>query len=101
MEQLMIRNGVLEPKTAQKLAELERTIKEMVEAEKELKQAILEAMERENIIKLEDENVSISYIAPFDRESFDSKAFRKDYPDIFDEYVRMTQVKPSVRIKLK
>ena len=53
--------------------------------------------------KLKDEIVGleVTYIAPSDRESFDSKKLREDNPDLYDEYVKMNPVKSSVRIKLK
>ena len=58
-------------------------------------------MESKGIIKVETEEITISYIAPTDRETFDSKRFKADHADLFDEYVKMSPVKSSVRIKVK
>ena len=33
-------------------------------------------------------------------ETFDSKTFRKDHPDLYDEYVSISMVKASVRMKV-
>lgn len=103
MNLIKIENGsaVLDPKTVSKIVEFERMIKDLKEAEEELKNGIMEEMERKNIIKLETDELVINYIAPTDRETFDSKSFRKDHADLYDEYIRMTRVKPSVRIKLR
>ena len=58
-------------------------------------------MEQNNIIKLETDELAITYVAPTDRESFDSKSFKADHQDLYDEYVKMSSVKSSVRLKVK
>ena len=45
--------------------------------------------------------MTITYIAPTTRETFDSKAFRAKNPKLYDEYVKIGAVASSVRIKLK
>lgn len=86
---------------SKKIAEYERVMKELKEKEDALKEAIKEEMEAKGIIKIENEDLLISYIAATDRESFDSKQFRKDNPDLYDEYVKISPVKSSIRIKVK
>jgi len=94
---------VLDANTSNMIAEFERQIKAIKEQEEALKEAIKNEMEAKGIIKLEDEinGISISYIAPTQRETFDSKKLRADNPDLYDEYVRFSPVKSSIRIKLK
>ena len=75
--------------------------KDIKEKETELKNAILEAMEAENVIKLESDDVVISYVAPTDRESLDTKALRADLPEVYDEYVKIAPVKASIRIRVR
>ena len=94
-------NALLDVETSAKIAEFERKMKEIKEAEDALKQGILKEMEQKGILKVETEEITISYIAPTDRETFDSKRFKFDHPDMFDEYVKMSPVKSSVRIKVK
>ena len=103
MELITITNNIaiLDTETSQKVAEFERTIKTIKEQEETLKTAILEEMERKNILKLETDDITISYIASFDRETFQTKEFKNDHADLYDNYVKMSPVKPSVRIKLK
>ena len=100
---ITINNGValLDAETASKIADFERKMKEIKEAEDSLKQGILNEMEQKGILKVETEEITISYIAPTDRETFDSKRFKTEHADMFDEYVKMTPVKSSVRIKVK
>ena len=102
-ELIVIKDGValLDAETSAKIAEFERKLKEIKEAEDELKKSILKEMETKKIIKIETEEMTISYIASSDRENFDTKRFKFDHEDMYDEYVKMTPVKSSVRIKLK
>lgn len=103
MELIKIENNlpVLDNDTACQIAEFEKQIKLLEDQEKKLKQAILDEMEAKGLIKIDTDAISITYVAATDREKFDSKKFREDHADLYDEYVSMTQVKPSIRIKVK
>lgn len=103
MELIKVENDlpVLDNDTAYQIAEFERQIKLLEEQEKKLKQAILDEMEAKGFIKIETDVLTITYVAATDREKFDSKKFRAENPDLYDEYVSMTPVKPSIRIKVK
>lgn len=98
-----LRNDValLDPEVSAKIAQFERQVKEIKEQEDELKKAIIEEMETKGIIKVETEDLMISYVAGTDRERFNTKAFRKDNPDLYDEYISMIPVKASIRVKVK
>lgn len=93
--------ALLNPAVSSKLAEFERMAKEIKAKQDELKQKILEEMELHGLIKVETDELTITYVAPTSRETFDSKAFRKDNPDLYDEYVKITDVSASVRMKVK
>ena len=93
--------AILNPETASKIAECERKIKEIKDAEDALRTAILEAMEKQNVKKIETPELSITYKSPYDKETFQSKQFRADHPDLYDDYVSITTAKASIMIKLK
>ena len=104
MEQLIRvenNNPILSSDVCVALKEIEKEIKYLKEKEELIKQSILEEMENRNILKLDNDNLTINYIAPSDRETFDSKKFKAEHQDLYDEYVRMTPVKSSIRIKVK
>ena len=94
-------SAILNPEVSSKIAEFETQMKMLKEKEDELKKAILAEMESRNIIKLETPELLISYIAPTDRETFDTKRFRAEFPITYDEFVSMSPVKSSIRIKVK
>ena len=102
MNEIIIQeNNTLSEEIEKQIVSIEKRIKKLKEQEEAMKAALLEAMEAKNLIKLETDKMVISYVAPTDRESFDSKKFRSDNPDLYDEYVKISPVKSSIRIKVK
>ena len=65
------------------------------------KSELLKAMEQNGVVKIDTDEVLINYVASTNRETLDSKAFKDDFPDLYDNYVKISAVKPSVRIKVK
>ena len=103
------KGDMLEPIETPTLSEYYiREIKTLEAAEAEIKQMkeklrdkLLEEMERKGIVKIDSPELTVSYIAPTDRETFDSKSFRKTFPNLYDDFVKLTPVKASLRIKVK
>ena len=93
--------AVLSEDTRKQIVELESQLKLLSEQEDKLKKAILEEMESKGIIKIETDSLAITYVAPTDRETFDKESFRNQYSDLYDEFIKMTPVKSSIRIKVK
>ena len=93
--------ALLNPEISSKLAEFERMAKEIKAKEDELKQRILAEMEEHGILKIETDELIINYVAGTFRETFDSKTFRKRHPHLYDEYVKISTVSASVRMKVK
>lgn len=93
--------ALLNADVSKKIADFEKQLKAIKEQEDILKQEILGEMEAKGIIKIETDDLMISYVASSDRETFDSKAFKEEHQDLYDDYVKMTPVKSSIRIKTK
>jgi len=83
------------------LAYYETQIKEIERKQKEYKDALLKGMEERGIKKFEDNLVSITYVEPTTRVSLDSKKLKEEQPDTYIKYVNQSEVKASVRIKVK
>lgn len=75
--------------------------RELKEKKEKIREILLKEMEEKNILKLENENISITYKAPTERETFRTAKFKKDLPDLYDTYVEFTPVKSSLVIKIK
>ena len=105
-------------KPLEKTEEEKQFLKELYDAEKviayyenekklaeenrnKVRDKIIEIMKEQGITKFENDNISITYIAPTDAETFDSKRFKEENPNTYQEYVKITHKKESVRITLK
>lgn len=93
--------ALLNAEFSKQVAYVKEQLKELKALDEEYSKMILEAMEQNNIVKIENADLVISYVQPTDRETFDTKAFKEDNPDIYDVYVKITPVKSSIRIKVK
>ena len=51
--------------------------------------------------KLDNEYFTISRVDGYTKESFDGKKFKEEHPELHKEYVKQTEVKSSIRIKIK
>ena len=90
MDELIVyenNTALLNRDVAVKLAEFERMAKEVKAKQDELKQRILEEMESKGIVD--------HFLC-----STHSKTFRKDHPDLYDEYVSISTVRSSIRMKV-
>lgn len=93
--------AILDPETSRRIADFERKMKEIQRVEDEIRRVILEEMQEKKISKIETDELLITYTATTDRQTFDTKAFRKDQPDLYDEYIKISPVKESIKIRLK
>lgn len=100
MNELIV-NGTLLPDTTAKLINLRENLKAIEEVKKDLEAQILSLMEKEFIKKIENEQISITYVGETDVENFDKNAFKKEYPDIYDEFITMKTRAPYLIIKVK
>ena len=96
-----IENGELSQESKKWLIALEKQRKLINDEYDNFKTELLKAMEENGVVKIENEDLIISYIASGEKETFDSKLFKKDHSEMYDEYVKFTPVKSSIRIKVK
>lgn len=83
------------------IVEIEKQIKDLKALQDSYKENLLKEMEEKNVLKIDTEELLISYVTPSTRETLDSKKLKEDLPDIYDLYVKFTDVKSSLRIKVK
>lgn len=97
---IKIENGKIATKTVEFIKAVESQMKTLKEQYDGFKTALLDAMEKHGVYKLDGDGIKITYVAETERETFDSKQFKADMPDLYDEYVKFSKVKASVRIKV-
>lgn len=83
------------------LRKLEEDVKQKTEELKAIKEGLCRMMLEKNIKTFSTDVMQMTTVTPKPRETFDSKSFAKDYPDLYKEYVKTSEVKPSVRITYK
>lgn len=98
---ILIENGTIAQKTVDYITAVETQMKALKEQYDAFKGELLTAMEQNGISKVEIGNLRINYVGETTRETFDSKQFKADMPDLYNEYVKFSKVKPSVRIKVE
>jgi len=89
------------PDTIGKITTLIKMKKQLEDQEKQLKQKLVEAMEIYGVKSFENDLIKMTYVAPTTRSSIDSARLKKDYPDIAQQYTKISDVSASVRVTLK
>ncbi len=101
MNAITLTNGALPKATVDNIISLDESIRALTAELDEIKTKLFEEMEKNNIAKIETDEIVVSYIAPSTRESLDSKRLREELPEIYDEYAKISTIKASIRIKVK
>lgn len=83
------------------IIEFENNIKILKQAEEELKNALKEEMEKAGIKNLISDELLITYVLPSTKETFDTTRFKKENPELYNEYIKINDVKSSIRITVK
>lgn len=94
-------DNLLPIETENKIVEVIRKLDELKQAEKNLKESLLSEMEKRNIKKIDTGKLTITYVDSTTKESFDSKTFKADHRDLYDDYCRISDVKAYVKIGVK
>lgn len=78
------------------------TEKEKLEEQNaEMRGAILEAMEANDVDKFDGDLITITRVKATKRTSFDSTRFKEAMPKTYAKFLKTTDVKASIRIKVK
>ena len=66
-----------------------------------IKEYLLEQMTANNVKKYESENIIITYVAPTEKKSVDSTRLKSEQPEIYEQYLKTSQIKEQIKIKIK
>lgn len=84
-----------------KIKEFETIMKELKSQREQMTSILLEKMESSGIKKYEGDLLSLTYVAPTTRKSIDTNRLKKENPDVYDEYLKESEVSSSIRITIK
>lgn len=83
------------------VVELAAIVKEKTEELDQLKAGLCQLMLDNNVKQYESMYLKLTTVTPKPRQTFDSKSFKADYPDLYDKYSATTKAKPSIRLTVK
>jgi len=83
---------------ALELYELDTQVKGLEAKQDAWKEAVKQTMRENSIHKFENDVMSIAYVAPYEKQSLDSKKLKEDMPEVFEKYTKVSNVKDSVRV---
>lgn len=83
------------------IVDVETQLKSLTEQKKALTEGAMRAMVQAGLYTWKGENVSITRKTATTRKSFDKDRFEKDYPGVYENYIKETPVSESLLIKIK
>lgn len=104
MDELIVRTeqgAMLTADTEEQITALLKAADKIKEEVDNLKAAIMSEMVKKNIIKIDTDVLTVTYVGATTKETLDSKAIKTELPDIYDTYAKISPVKASLRIKVK
>lgn len=85
----------------QAIADIIRNIEYEKKQLEYFRQGLYDVMEQNDIKSFRGMHITLTRVLPTERETFDTRAFKKDYPQIYSEYVKKSPVKGTLKITLK
>lgn len=83
------------------IVDVETQLKSLTEQKKALTEGAMRAMVQAGLYTWKGDNVSITRKTATTRKSFDKDRFEKDYPGVYENYIKETPVSESLLIKIK
>jgi len=98
----------IDDKTLQAITERERALADIESAKKSLeaqikdyREKLKQAMVEQGVTKFENDYIRINYIEETTRKRIDSKKLKAEKPEIYNNYLKESKIKDSVRVKIK
>lgn len=81
------------------MLEFEEKAKLIKAQQKDFREQLYQKMEENDIKKIDTGDLVITRVLPTTRKSIDSTKLKKEKPDIYDQYLKESQINGSIRIK--
>lgn len=101
MDELILVDGALSAEISREIARNELLIKQLTDRQKEIKNGLLDAMRKANIVKIDNDNIKVTYVPTTTQERLDGKELKKDLPDIYNTYCKITEKSDYIKIEVK
>ena len=84
----------------EELINISEAMKSMQEREKAIKQIFLTQMQKDGVDKMGNDLIEFSRKAAYERTSIDSTALKKEMPEVWENYKKVTKVAESITYKV-
>lgn len=101
MGDILITGDSLPMEVENDIVSLLTQLAELEKKQKTLKERLKTEMLNRDLIKMETDKLTITYVAPTTKEVFKTKDFREKHPDLYDEFVSISEVKDYVKVVVK
>lgn len=101
MNDIILVDNALSAELSNDIAELERLAKDYEEKKKSVREQLKKAMEESGVVKIDDANLTITYIGETTQEKLDTKALKNELPDIYDAYCKITPKSAYIKVEVK
>lgn len=101
MNEIILVGNALSAELSNDIAELERLAKDYEEKKKSVREQLKKAMEKSGVVKIDDTNLTITYIGETTQEKLDTKSLKNDLPDIYDSYCKITPKSAYIKVEVK
>lgn len=85
----------------QYLRNLEEEVKQKTEELKNIKEGLCAMMIEKGVKQFSTDVLQMTTVTPKDKETFDTKKFAEEHPDLYAKYIKTSKSKPSIRITYK
>ena len=93
--------ALIAPDAVKLLIEATSAYEEAKQTMDDVKNALLRAMEENHIRSWETEQLKATYTQPTEATSFDTKRFQQEHPDLYNQYLKTTTKRASVRVTIR
>ena len=83
------------------IMEIEQTAKSYEERAKQLREGLKAEMEKSGVKKWETDNIVVTYVNATERKGIDTTRLKEEQPSIYEQYLKVTNVNSTIKIKLK
>ena len=83
------------------LIRLEKQLANAKEKMENVREQLIKLFEEQNILQWKTENITVTYVAPTEMHTIDSTKLKRELPQVYDKYQKVTKKKATVRITVK
>jgi hypothetical protein len=83
------------------LVELDKEVKRKTDELKAIKDGLCQLMLEKGIKKYSTSRLQMTTVTPKPKQTFDTKRFQQEHKDLYNEYLSVSEIKPSIRLTIK